>query len=347
MNSNTQTNRIIAFDYLRTVAAFTVVVLHVAAPLFLQSFPTQEWSTANLYEAFVRWNVPVFIMISGALFLKKDKKLDLRKLYTKNILRIIVVLLFWSIVYAIPGILNGNNINYFIAAIIQGPVHFWFLKVLIGLYIAIPIYKLFATNQKTELYFLIIAFITGVLLPSCFSVIGMFNMQIKETLVNIYNGFDIKVASTYSFYFVIGHYLVTYPIIKYRKLLYLSGGISIVSFILLTYYCSYAVGKPIEIFMANSCLFTMLEAVAIYTFFTSCDFKVDKSNILVDKLSRNSFGIYIIHILVIHFLNKYFLELVFNYPMLFIPLFSLLVFVVSFFIIEILHKIPFINKWTF
>ena len=44
-------------------------------------------------------------MISGALFLRNSKKLDIKKLYSKNILRIVVVFLFWSLVY---GILYGK-----------------------------------------------------------------------------------------------------------------------------------------------------------------------------------------------------------------------------------------------
>lgn len=338
-------NRILAFDYLRIIAAFTVVVLHVSAPIFIESFPSREWNIANFYEALVRWNVPIFIMISGALFLNQDKKIEIRRLYTKNILRIVVVLLFWSVIYALPIMMNGSNINYSIAYIITGPYHFWFLRVLLGLYIATPIYKHIATNKKIEFYFLIIAFITGILLPSCFSIVGMFNMQVKEMLVNIYQSVGIEIASTYSFYFVIGHYLATYPISKYRKWLYLSGCGSVVFCMLLTYYCSHKTGEPVELFLSNSCLFTMIEAAAIYVFFTSCNFPIGKSNTMVDKFSRNSFGIYIIHVFVIGALCKFSIGGI--HPMLSIPLLSLLTFVISFILIEMLQKIPFINKWFF
>lgn len=339
-------NRILAFDYLRIIAAFTVVVLHVSAPIFIESFPSREWNIANFYEALVRWNVPIFIMISGALFLNQDKKIEIRRLYTKNILRIVVVLLFWSVIYAFPKIMKGCNINYLITYIITGPYHFWFLKVLLGLYIAIPIYKHITTNKKIESYFLVIAFITGIFLPSFFSIVGMFNMQVKEMLVNIYKSVGIEIASTFSFYFVIGHYLAAYPISKYRKLLYLLGCSSVVFCMLLTYYCSHKTGEPVVLFLSNSCLFTMIEAAAIYVFFTSCNFSIGKSNTMVDKLSRNSFGIYIMHVFVLGVLYKFSIGGGIH-PMLYIPLLSLLTFVISFILIEMLQKIPFINKWFF
>ena len=66
-------NKVIAFDGLRILAAFAVVVLHTVATLFMDSYPSSDWNVANVYESLVRWSVPVFFMISGALFLNKGK----------------------------------------------------------------------------------------------------------------------------------------------------------------------------------------------------------------------------------------------------------------------------------
>ena len=343
-DNNSQTyklNKIIAFDYIRVFAAYTVIVLHAVAGPFIGYFNSEEWNIANFYESIVRWNVPIFIMISGALFLNKNKKLSITRLYTKNILRIIIVLLGWSIIYAIPTILKGHNLNYIFGAIIGGPYQFWFLRVLVGLYIAIPIYKIIATNRKIELYFLIIAFIIGILVPSCFSIIKLINPSVYENLSNIYKSLELNIATTYSFYFVLGHYLITYPI-KYRKLFYLLGSISFISVFLLTHITSHKIGRPVEIFYSNSCLFTMLEAAAIYIFFINCKLK---NNIIVDNLSKCSFSIYIIHIFVMIGFSKLGIQSFSFYPLLSVPIYSILVFTVSFIIATILQKIPIVNKW--
>ena len=47
-------NKIVAFDKLRIVAAFAVVVLHTVAPLFMDLYPSSDWSVANMYESLVR-----------------------------------------------------------------------------------------------------------------------------------------------------------------------------------------------------------------------------------------------------------------------------------------------------
>jgi len=70
-------NRIIYFDVLRIIAAFAVVFSHVSSQRFHDCFPSDEWITRMIYDAFGRWSVPVFVMISGALFLDECKKINI------------------------------------------------------------------------------------------------------------------------------------------------------------------------------------------------------------------------------------------------------------------------------
>ena len=68
-----------AYDYLRVLASFGVIILHIAAKKFLSlSVYSNEWQVLNFYDSIVRWTVPVFVMISGALFLNRD--IPIRKL---------------------------------------------------------------------------------------------------------------------------------------------------------------------------------------------------------------------------------------------------------------------------
>src|SRR5574344_2350792 len=61
------------FDLLRVVAIFTVVAVHLSA----QHWPdvdvhSRAWFAFNLYCSLGKWSVPIFVMISGALFLGRD-----------------------------------------------------------------------------------------------------------------------------------------------------------------------------------------------------------------------------------------------------------------------------------
>ena len=78
VTAQTKTNgRILYFDFLRIFATLAVMVLHVAAQNWYgTSVPSFEWQTFNFFHSVTRFGVPIFVMISGALFLNK------RELYT-------------------------------------------------------------------------------------------------------------------------------------------------------------------------------------------------------------------------------------------------------------------------
>jgi surface polysaccharide O-acyltransferase-like enzyme len=58
---------------LRALATFSVIVLHVSFPL-VYTFGrkvTNDWYIAHFFDSLVRFVVPVFLMITGALLLSK------------------------------------------------------------------------------------------------------------------------------------------------------------------------------------------------------------------------------------------------------------------------------------
>lgn len=65
--------RVIYFDVLRVLATFAVIVLHLSAQHWADTDVfSNAWLAFNLYGGIVRWSVPIFVMISGALFLGRD-----------------------------------------------------------------------------------------------------------------------------------------------------------------------------------------------------------------------------------------------------------------------------------
>ena len=94
-NNKNLPSRVFYYDFLRAIAAFCVVMTHVAQQIWYQ-YPigSYEWGVANIYESAVRWSVPVFVMISGALFLSSGK--SFRDIIKNNILRMIRLLAVWG-----------------------------------------------------------------------------------------------------------------------------------------------------------------------------------------------------------------------------------------------------------
>lgn len=339
--------RIIYFDLLRIIAAFAVVVLHVSGDRFIESFPTNEWRTRIIYDSLVRWCVPIFFMISGALFLSRDK-IDIKVLFSRNIVRIIFIFLFWSFFYALfeVNVEKGSGVIDVLRLTFEGPFHFWFLKILLGLYVIIPIIKVITQNKNIEEYFIITAILTAYFIPMLITFIGFYNEGIKSYLIWTYNEIGITIALGYVGYFVLGHYLCTYRIPDFlKKLIIVMGVISVLSVIVLTLWYSNKIKEPSDVFFNNLNIFTLFESLAV--FLTIKDVKISENlYTVITKVSKLTLGVYLIHVFVYRFSDILFgiNSNSFSYVY-FIPCFSLIVFVVSCLITAVFAKVPILNKF--
>ena len=69
-------------DYLRVFASIAIILLHVTAQnLSNVELAGTEWNIYNICNSASRWGVPVFVMMSGALFLPREIP---TKQFTKN-----------------------------------------------------------------------------------------------------------------------------------------------------------------------------------------------------------------------------------------------------------------------
>ncbi|MBQ8003281.1 MAG: acyltransferase family protein, partial [Clostridia bacterium] len=76
-------NYIAYADVARLLSAFAVVLLHVSgARLIREPIGSANFWWAAFFDCATRWSVPLFIMLSGMLFLNKRKTLNIKTLYT-------------------------------------------------------------------------------------------------------------------------------------------------------------------------------------------------------------------------------------------------------------------------
>ena len=59
---------------LRVIATLCVILLHVASSVLYKynQAPNSHWWIGNVYDSLVRFSVPMFLMITGALLLGKQ-----------------------------------------------------------------------------------------------------------------------------------------------------------------------------------------------------------------------------------------------------------------------------------
>lgn len=348
-----KSQRIIAFDIMRIIAIFAVIWLHFSSQNYYTSFPSNEWEIRNIYDSMVRWGVPIFVMISGALFLDSNKQLSIKKLYTKNILRIISAFLFWSFIYLLYDILEKNRqyttLGEVISCVVKGPFHFWFLKMLLGLYIIAPILKIIANNKKIEMYFLLLALITTFVLPLCFKLLSIININSSLVLNGFYEKMNIKITFGFTGYFMLGHYLRNNIFnSSTRYTVYILGLISWICVIVFTHFKSFQNNHADTFFYNNLSVFTLTEAMAVFIFIYKRFYNYSsKYSPLLIKISNLTFGVYLIHVLFRQLFHDSFGidSNIFGGCVIGVPILSIITFASSLVLTWVINKIPFSNRF--
>lgn len=348
--------RIAYIDFLRIISAFSVVAIHVAITA-IAVFPGKPIECLKIYSSLDiliswlqvnlnRYSVPIFVMITGFMLLQLDKDISIKDLFKKYILRVLVVLFIYGTIFAYIEILFSKtssnqflNIIYSFLNVLIGKSwdHLWYLYMLLGLYIILPLLKIFIkfSTKNQQLYLIIIGFIFTSILP------------ITSTLYPIDLSIYFPINTVFVFYLLWGYYLGNYSI-KNEKLLMYLGIVSLVFIILFTFLFIYFRKELFNqlIYPYLSPLFIGL-STSIFIYFKYVNNILTKyySN-TVKLLSRCSFGIYIYHIFFIHVIYKFFKFNPFNHNVLVIYiLITFIVFILSFITTYITIKIPFFKKY--
>lgn len=345
-------NRIIYLDYLRVIATVAVMMLHVAAQHWYTSdIRSLNWHVFNVYDGATRWCVPVFVMISGALFLPRD--VSTKTLYKKYILRLVVAYLVWGVIYSLLNPLLGLadfSLGYMLRTVISGAAHMWFLPMIVGLYMCIPLLRPIARDRKLAAYFLLLAFLFQFLRPIVFNLTqdfagGLAAKGVSE-LQNVFASMSLHLVLGYAGYFVAGYVLRQAEIgPKLRGVIYALGVLGLLATIFLTVFVSYRGAMMTDTYYSYFSLNVALMATALFVLFKYKVKASPRAQRRMPRLSKYSFGAYLVHVLIIDIVKSVGLETIRFTPILSVPVITLIVAVLSFAISFILNKIPFVNQY--
>lgn len=289
------------YDVLRVLAAFSVVLLHSAAQFWYElDIRSVEWVVANSYDALFRFGVPIFVMISGAIFLDPNYELNIKRLYTHNVLRMVGIYVLWSMAYGVYDYFKWyshlGSIKLLFKEMLYGRYHLWFLPMIAGIYVLLPILKNWIDNtrQKTIEYFLLLFLVVKVISETIRA------LTINDELHYMLDIVKVEMAGGYIGYFVLGYYLAHIGIgPKVKKILY---GMLLPSAVLnagLSLWMSWRINDRNALIYDSFGAFTFLISVTLFVF--ACDKikKIEfgpKSSKLLKELSEDTLGVYVLHI---------------------------------------------------
>lgn len=348
-------SRVIWMDYLRILATLSVVILHVSCQNYdIADLGSFEWKVFVAFDSISRWGVPVFVMLSGALLLTKD--IPIRKLYSKYIPRLAVSFFVWSALYAsvysvVKLVLEAEPLSFRYIAVhsVTGLLHLWFIPMLIGLYMCIPIFRHLIRSEACTKYYLSLSFIFAFLIPQVYKIANDFIGGSIAELIGVFNDLssemDMSVVLGYAFYFVLGYLLWKTDISKkQRSIVYILGIAGFLSTVLLSVSGSLKNDTPVD-YYGNFTVNVFLEAVSVFIWFKYNVRGNVRTNKYVEFLSKYSFGVYLVHVFVRDTLSVFGIHSLAFSPVISVPCISVLIFIISYVISFIINKIPVLNKW--
>lgn len=349
---DTTAKRFLYLDYLRLIASLAVVVLHVAAWKWESlDWRTFEWSTFNIYDSLVRWCVPIFVMISGALFLSKD--IDIKTMWKKYISRIMAAFLFWSLLYTLYEYFVARSIHSFgafVSTLFIGNFHMWFLYMLAGLYMITPFVRQIVKKNELVIYFVVLAFVFAMLLPEVIQILSLAKLGAANTLSEITGNLYVQMVMGYTGYYILGYYLHNHKLRRSLEIILIILGVLSILFTLFgTSYISALTNERNTALYGYLRVNVFFPAVALFTVMKNHAGKKapsERKQSVWRYLSKCCFGVYLIHPMLLAVSEKCFKITTLSFhPAYSIPVISLCVFIVSLILSGLLNRIPIFNKW--
>lgn len=321
-----QTKTVAYFQWLRLLAALGVVMIHVCSTHWTAvPIDSPQWQALARWDSLVRWPVPVFVMITGALLLPRTT--DLKTVLTRYIPKIIGAFCIWSAIYAFWAVNHGEMTVDLQVFLIKGEYHLWYLPFLCGIYLVIPFVQRITADRTLENQLLAVSIVIGLVIPW----LSNLGAALLPDRVSAIRALENNLNYTFFFdllaYLVLGHWLSSREFSPWvRRLIYLLGLLSLVCNGPATLWLTQLQGTPATLFFDHASPTTLCAAAAIFLFAREHLTRLPKA---VDFLARLSFGVYLSHVLVLHILQENQIHALIFDPVWSVPVLSVAVFAIS------------------
>jgi len=357
--------RLLWAEWMRGIGILLVILGHVSAVVVTrwQDVTPTNWMTGNIYNVIARSCVPLLFMVSGALLLPRQESIG--DFYRKRFQRVLFPFLIWSAFYVLTkqsfaGYTFVNAVKTITMIIITRPAeyHLWFMYELFGIYLLTPVFRVLVNKTRDEhlWYFIAIWLLFGPIQRAV-------EFKLQFELI-----FDLGYLTGYIGYFILGYLLtrihITKPLLWVAALVYVAAGIFTGY---ATYFYSSLVDKLVDYYQYLLGLNIVLMAASLYILLKAWGEKVfskprPRLTIWMLRLSTASFGMYLVHVFILNNLiggnfYKYLTGLFarVNFPLAslspldgpaiyMIPISTFVVALVSWIIIAILQKVPYLRS---
>ena len=278
--------RLYYLDVLRFIATLGVICIHVSSKEIVSSLASYNWYLSVSFDGLVRWSVPIFVMISGTLFLNPAKEISTKDIITKKISRLLMAYLFWWIFYSALVMAWHYVFDDVFVFSLKPHYHLWFLPMLMGVYLLIPFLRKISPDKKILSYSLLIWFVY---------ISGSFIFLNDDTQIS--DLFRLNSVVGYSGYFLLGYFISTHSVSKKQsRIIYALGILGLLMTISGCVFSSVYFDRTDLRFFEPLSPNVILTSMALFVFVK--EKSTNKSSIknkFINYVRHDLFGIYLIH----------------------------------------------------
>ena len=368
---NQKNRHIVGLDVGRFIAMFTVVCCHCADPFNFYPGTAPNIGEIKLwgaiYGSVLRPCVPLFVMITGALLL--PVRGDTSAFYKKRITRVLYPFFIWSVIYNLFPWITGwlgfspqiildffpyageevmrQSFSVAVKYILNIPfnfsilaVHMWYIYLLIGLYLYLPIFSAWVekASERAKQMFLLAWGVT-LLLPYYYQFVDGYLWGTCS-----WNSFGMLYAfAGFNGYLLLGHYLKNLDW-SMKKTLATGIPMFVIGYVVTFFGFRHMTALPdytdemLELFFTYCSLNVVMMTIPVFMLAKKVNIRSERIRKALANLTVCGFGVYMIH----YFFTgpAVMLTRAIGIPIpLQIPVAAVMAFAVSWLIVNLVHRI--------
>jgi surface polysaccharide O-acyltransferase-like enzyme len=319
MGNNIQDQRVVFLDYLRVIACFMVIMVHSCEFFFIdggsigiRSVSDGFW--VSVIDSALRSSVPLFVMASSYLLL--PLKGSSSGFFKRRFSRVVIPFAVWSLLYAaIPLLWGGltiegvkSNLVCLLFNFTPSSGHLWFIYMLIGLYLFMPVLSpwLEKVSKRGERLFIAIWFCSS-FWPYLRVLAGNITGNPDIYGESYWNEFHVLwYFSGFTGYLVLAHYIRKYIDWTVRKSVCIGVPVFVAGYIFtaVVWYNNIFTAdtlKSLELSWRFCTFNVVFMTFGVFVLLKSLFRKTRQVPFVIREISRLSYGMYLMHIFILGF----------------------------------------------
>ena len=307
--------RIASLDIIRVLAILMVIITHATEVFYITSTGQLEIAPGDhFWVVFINSAahacVALFVMVSGYLLL--PIKQSQAEFYKTRIPKIFIPFVIWSLIYIFAPLAwngtSGDAISYHLNTLLfnfsWASGHLWFIYMFLGVYLFMPIISPWLRESSKDAKQVFLALWLFSTLYHYLAIFAPDGMLLGQTFFSEFSA--LWYFSGFLGYAVLGHYVKAHVHWGMKKSVAVGSFLYAVGLLstcwLFDWQLSTAQGLGDLALSLRSCTLNVaLMTLGIFLMLKNVDIKTERPRKAVGDLSRFSFGIYLIHMLILPF----------------------------------------------